>query len=222
MRKITRPKFILPGLLLTAFLWMAFSINPNKTDDFKPARNSENIKQKIIEKAQKTQSIKSDFIQEKHLTMFEEVMKSKGEFVFKKPNKVRWEYTDPISYIIVLDGKNVKIKDEDKVKTYDMDSNPVFKEINRLLVHSINGKILESNDFRIEYYESKSEYMTRLFPNNEQMKKVLDYIEIYFNKIDFGVTGLKLMEYSQDFTRITFQNRILNEDIKDSSFHLGH
>ena len=207
------------SFLYIALLFLIFGFT-TAPDDFKPVKDTEKIKAKIIEKAKSTRTIRSDFTQEKHLTMFEEVLKSKGEFLFSKPNKVRWEYTEPISYIIVLDGKRVKIKDDGKVKSYDMDSNPVFREINRLLVNSLSGEILSNKDFRIEYFGNKDSWMARLYPNNEDMKQVIDNIEIYFNKIDYGVTGLRINEYSKDFTLISFQNRILNEDIDNSAFKL--
>ncbi len=207
-------------IFFLAIVLLAFS-SASTPEVFIKVKDEQKLKLKIIEKAKNTKSIHSDFSQEKHLTMFEDVMLSKGSFLFKEPNKVRWEYIEPVSYIIVLDGRKVKIKDEDKVKTYDMDSNPIFKEINRLLVHSLNGEILSSTDFRIEYYESEHRYMARLFPNNEEMKQMIDNIEIYFAKIDFGVVGLRINEYSHDYTIIKFQNRILNEDIKDSSFNLN-
>jgi outer membrane lipoprotein-sorting protein len=199
---------------------MLSGFSGTKDGDFRPVQDEARIRTKIIEKARNTRTIRSDFTQEKHLTMFEEVLKSKGEFLFSEPNKVRWEYLEPISYIIVLDGKKVLIKDEDKVKSYDMNSNPIFKEVNRLLVNSLSGEILSDKDFRIEYYESKDAYMTRLFPVNEDMKQVIDNIELYFNKIDFGVTGLRINEFSKDFTLIKFQNRILNEDIDKAAFKL--
>jgi outer membrane lipoprotein-sorting protein len=208
------------GLFILGFIMLSFTVSSPK-EDFTRVKDEQKLKDKIIEKAKNTHSIRSDFRQEKHLTMFEEVMKSKGEFLFKEPNKVRWEYVEPISYIIVLDGKKVSIKDDEKVKSYDMDSNPIFKEINRLLVHSLNGEILSSKDFRIEYYESKNRYMARLFPNSEEMKQLIENIEIFFAKIDFGVVGLRINEFSKDFTIIKFQNRILNEDIENASFNLN-
>jgi outer membrane lipoprotein-sorting protein len=206
------------GIILLLIVVSGFS--NKKDDDFRRVQNEQFIREKIIEKARNTRTIRSDFTQEKHLTMFEEVLVSNGEFLFSEPNKVRWEYLEPISYIIVLDGKKVLIKDEDKVKSYDMNSNPIFKEVNRLLVNSLSGEILSDKDFRIEYYESADAYMTRLFPNNEDMKQVIDNIELYFNKIDFGVTGLRINEFSKDFTLIKFQNRILNEDIDKAAFKL--
>lgn len=208
------------ALLLAIIIGLSFT-SAQSSQDFEPVKNNSELKVKIVEKAKNTKSISSDFTQEKHLTMFEEVLMSKGTLLFKEPNMVRWEYATPISYTIVLDGKKVKIKDDEKVKSYDMNSNPIFKEINRLLVHSLNGEILSSPDFRIEYFESKDQYMARLFPNSEDMKQVISNIEIYFAKIDFGVVGLRINEFSQDYTTIKFQNRILNEDIEDSSFSLN-
>src|SRR5580693_4881458 len=61
--------------------------------------------------SQKTTSIKSDFIQEKNLTMLSEKITSKGKFWFKKENLVRMEYSQPFQYLMIINKNNVFIKD---------------------------------------------------------------------------------------------------------------
>ncbi len=210
-------------VFLLVFLFSNIAIitkQNNIKNSFVRIEKPDDIKNKIIAKANSTINIKSDFTQEKHLDLFEEVIISHGVFYFQKPNSIRWQYNDPISYTIVLDGKTVQIKDEESLKKYDMDSNPIFKEINKLLLNSLNGEILNSSDFKIEYFGNKYEYMARLLPQNTAMTDVLSSIEIYFNNIDFGVTAIKLNEATDDFTYIKFNQRIINGEIPNNIFKL--
>ena len=222
-------KFSLLSSLLTTLVFVFLFNNGNYSDisqnkytnnNFIKIENPEEIKAKIISKAKSTINIHADFTQEKHLDLFKEVIHSNGEFYFQKPNSIRWQYVNPISYTIVLANKKVQIKDEESLKEYDMSSNPVFKEINKLLLNSLNGDILNSKDFKIEFYSNNTEYMTRLLPQNTAMTDYLNSIEIYFNKIDFGVIGIKLNENTDDFTYIKFTQRIINGQIPDHIFKL--
>ena len=207
-------KIIISLLLLISLVFIA------SIPEFKEIEKPDTVKKKIIAKAKSTKNIQSDFIQEKHLGMFEEVLISKGEFFFKNPNLIRWQYNEPISYTIVMNGKKILIKDGKKLKEYDINSNPIFKEINKLLIGSLSGEILNSKDFKISFYESKYKYMARLMPQNTAMTDVLNSIEIYFNKIDYGVTGIKLNESGSDFTHIKFNQRIINGTIPKNTFKL--
>lgn len=223
---MTLRKRTLNSLIIFVFAIVSYSAtynipqNKSEVNTFVKIKNPDNIKQKIIAKANSTINIHSDFTQEKHLDLFEEVIKSEGEFYFEKPNSIRWQYNTPISYTIVLSGTKVQIKDDESLKEYDMDSNPIFKEINKLLLNSLNGEVLNSKDFKVEYFSNNSEYMTRLLPQNTAMTDVLNNIEIYFNKIDFGVIGIRLNENTDDYTLIKFTQRIINGQIPDHTFKL--
>ena len=223
---MTLRKRTLNSLIIFVFAIVSYSAtynipqNKSEVNTFVKIENPDNIKQKIIAKANSTINIHSDFTQEKHLDLFEEVIKSEGEFYFEKPNSIRWQYNTPISYTIVLSRNKVQIKDDESLKEYDMDSNPIFKEINKLLLNSLNGEVLNSKDFKVEYFSNNSEYMTRLLPQNTAMTDVLNNIEIYFNKIDFGVIGIRLNENTDDYTLIKFTQRIINGQIPDHTFKL--
>ncbi len=203
--------------MMSVLMMSAFAL---QTQSYTKIANIEEIKSKIVKKASETENIHSDFDQEKHMMMFNDVIKSKGVLYFSKPNKLRWEYNSPIRYIIVLDGKQVQIQDQSKVKTFDLNSNPIFKEVNKLMISSFNGDILNSKDFKVEYYQSSYDYMAKLRPLNSAMANMIETIEIYFNKTDFGVTGLKIVEVGNDYTLIKFQNRIINGKLSTHIFTL--
>lgn len=204
-------------LLLTVLLLAVFA--PSLSDEeFTPLENIELFKSKIKTMAETTLTIESDFIQEKHLSMLEEVLVSKGYFCYKKEDKVRWEYLTPIQYLIVVNNGEFTIKDGKKVSKYDIHSNRIFKEINDMILHSIQGSILENNDFTISYFENPGLYLAKLVPNKKEVREMLQTINIYFDKKDLSVSQIKMDEASGDFTSIKFINKKLNEDIPNTKF----
>ncbi|MFA6811156.1 MAG: outer membrane lipoprotein carrier protein LolA, partial [Desulfoplanes sp.] len=50
----------------------------------------------IEKRSQKIITISSDFVQETHLSMFDDTVVSTGHFMFKAKDKLRWEYLTPI------------------------------------------------------------------------------------------------------------------------------
>ncbi len=55
---------------------------------FGPVKDEPGVRKKLAEISQTTSSIKSDFVQEKNLSMLSEKIISKGTFYFEKENKV--------------------------------------------------------------------------------------------------------------------------------------
>ncbi|MEI7663996.1 MAG: outer membrane lipoprotein carrier protein LolA, partial [Bacteroidota bacterium] len=100
------------------------------------------IKAGVSEAALKTQTITSDFVQEKNMSMIREKIVTKGKFYFKKERMLRWEYLQPFSYIIVIRNDQVSIRDENKVSQFNVQSNKVFQEINRVILGCVRGTLL--------------------------------------------------------------------------------
>ena len=121
---------------------------------YKAVKDTTALKLKIENMSKATTSIESDFTQEKNLSVLSEKIISKGHFVFKKDNLLRWEYNTPSKYLIVINKEKVMIKDEKKTSKYDMNSNKVFKEINDIMVSCVQGTIFKSNKFKTNYFEN--------------------------------------------------------------------
>lgn len=207
------------GFLAIALL-INFQVFSQIAEDFTQAQNSEEIKQKIAAYSAEINSLSSNFTQEKHLTMMEEVLVSKGNFQFKKENKVRWTYTQPIDYAIIINENQFIILNEGKASTFDISSNKMFSEINQMIVMAIKGNFVDSKEFKAEFFENKEYYKIALTPVNQQIASMLSNIEIYFDKKDMSVVKVKFIEPGDDFTLIIFSDRKLNSDIPDKTFIL--
>jgi len=188
-------------------------------DSFVPVSDIESVKEKIRNKSEKTISVSSDFIQEKHLTMMEEVLISEGRFLFKKENKVRWEYTHPITYAIIINGSSFTINNDGKISRFDAESNKLFREINKMIVMAIQGNFVDNPEYNSQFYQNDNYILAILQPTNELLENILTDIEVYFSRKDLNVEIVKFIEPGEDFTKTIFSNRKVNIDISDDHFN---
>jgi len=189
-----------------------------QTKSFKKVSEPSAIIQKLNSASISTKSIDSDFKQFKHLDILENDLESTGHFSFKASDKVRWEYLQPYKYLIVMAGNNMWINDGESTKKYDTNSNKMFKEINDLMVGMLQGKILKSGKFDIAFYENDKQILTKLSPKSPEMKEFLNEMQLYFNKKDYTVTKIKMLETSGDYTLIKFYNKKININVPDTKF----
>lgn len=210
------------GLYILAMISLVFFFGGNAQSDFTKLKDILSFKSGLKEKSESTNTIESNFIQEKNLSILSKAINSKGYFCYKKENKVRWEYTEPYSYLVIIQGTKLFIKDKNNKKQYDTESNKMFKELNNFLIGCINGDILnKTGDYQIEYLENNAQYYIKLVPNDKKMKEMINEIHIYFNKKDFSINRLKIVEQGEDFTNIEFVNKKLNSSIADEKFNFN-
>jgi outer membrane lipoprotein-sorting protein len=176
------------------------------------------FKQQFAEVAQKTTSIKSDFTQEKNLSMLSEKITSKGKFWYKKTNMLRMEYTQPFSYLMIINKDNVFIKDGQKENKVSTRSSKVFKQINKIVIDCIQGTALSSGDFKPAVYENKGTYLVSLSPADKQLREFFKTIEITVDKKDYSVNTIEMLESSGDSTILHFTNKEINANIQDAIF----
>ena len=168
--------------------------------------------------SQKTTSIKSDFVQEKNLSLLADKIVSKGKFWFKKENMVRMEYTRPFQYLMIINGQNIYVKDSQKENKISSKSNKLFQQINKIIIDCVKGEALESGDFNARVFEGKESYLVELSPVNKNLQTLFKNINVIAEKKNYEVTGIEMHEPSGDNTIIHFNNRQLNTTIPDALF----
>jgi outer membrane lipoprotein-sorting protein len=188
---------------------------------FKAVTNETNFRQKMEATTLATESIVSDFEQEKQLSFMEEPIVSSGQFFFKKNQKIRWEYLQPFSYIVILNGSDLLINDEGNKNEMDLKGNKTFQEINATITNSLQGDVWgTTKDFTPVLLENEALYLIQLTPQTDQMSEYLTKIEVYFNKKNHQLEQVILFENGEDFTKIAFKNQLINSEIEDALFKL--
>ena len=190
------------------------------SQNFKTVKDTIVLKSKIENMSKMTTSIESDFIQEKNLSMLSEKIVSKGHFVFKKENLLRWEYTMPSKYLIIINKEKIVIKDEKKTTKYDMNSNKIFKEINDIMLSCVQGTIFKSYKFKTRYFENEKFYKLELIPQVKNIKDSFKKINLYFDKDVTSVAKLEMVENNDDLTNLEFTNKKLNAPVAETIFSI--
>lgn len=206
---------------LILFLWLAPLNLLAQYNNFTEISDISGFKKKFNEESAKIKSISSNFEQEKELTILSEKIISKGEFRFKRENKIRIEYLDPFYYLMIINGDKMIIKDDQNETTMNVRSNKLFQQVNNIMVESVNGTIIDNEDFSVRIFEDASRYLMEMTPVDKTLKGFFNTILIYADKESFSVTQILMNESSGDTTLIKFVNRNLNAQLSDEIFTLN-
>ena len=162
----------------------------------------------------------SAFTQEKILTALTEKIISRGNFKFKRINKVRIEYTSPYRYLMIMNGDKMLVKDDQKENRINVRSNKLFQQINRIMIDCFQGTILSSEDFTVKVYENRSNYLLEMTPVSKTLKEFFTTIVLLVEKEDYSVKSIDMNEPSGDKTIMTFTEKKINTSLSDAVFAL--
>lgn len=179
----------------------------------------ENFKKDIIADSKKIQTLTADFTQYKVMSFLDKPIVSKGKLYLQNLKAMRWNYTQPIDYNVIFNNGKIYINDEGKKSSVDLQGNKKFEKLNQLIVGSVSGNLFDTNDFVITYVKTDKSRIAKLQPKIKDVKKYIKEIQLTFYSGQSTVTEVKLIEPSDDYTKILFTNKSLNKTINASVFN---
>ena len=186
---------------------------------------SEQEKQVLAKMDQSSNALRSlqcDFVQSKRMKILSKEMQSKGILYFKKPDKIRWQYTSPYDYTFIMNGDKVQIKSAKTTKSIDIQGNKIFRQISTIILNTITGGgIKNSSDFNVELYKSGDIYFAKMLPKKKEVKQVYSSIEVYFNSALTMVDTIKMIEKSGEYTVVKLVTPKINAAINESVFKVN-
>ena len=183
------------------------------------AEQQKQIIAKIDQTASAMKGMQCDFVQTKRMKLLSKEMQSKGVMYFKRPNKLRWQYTAPYDYTFILNGDKVQIKSSKSTKNIDVQGNKMFRQITNIILNSVTGGSLKSSsDFTVEVYKKDNTYFAKLFPKKKELKQLYQVIEIYFDSALTMVNSVRMVEKTGDETRVNLINTKLNIAVDEKMF----
>ena len=174
----------------------------------------------IAKAAAKVTTLKSDFVQERHLGMLEDILISKGRFYYKKQDRLRWELTKPVISGFAVSGKQAKRWDGESGRTqmFEVYQVPFIKLFTDQVFAWATADFKQlQKDYNIEVLAGSPADL-KLVPIRSQEKKYLDHFRIAFTADAGHVNAVEVHETGGDFTRIRFFNTIINTPLPDALF----
>ena len=183
-------------------------------------KTEQEIIEKINSEAMKLASMQCEFVQTKKVVLLNDRMVSKGKMFYKQPNKLRWEYTTPYTYVFVLNGSKISLGKNQK-DVIDVNQSKVFKEIASIMMNSVVGKCLsDKKSFKTTIKASNSEYIATLIPRTKEIKRLFNTIILHFDKQQSFVIRIELIEKNGDTTTIDLKNIKKNNPVNDQVFSI--
>ncbi len=162
-------------------------------------------------------TVRCDFIQEKHLKILANPLVSKGVLYFKVPGSLRWEYISPVrSSLLMHNGKTKRFIMRKDGFIEDSSANLqamgfVLKEITMWL----NGRFDENPQFTATL---KDGHKILLLPKEKSFSMMIQKIELILSDRPGIIKSVIIYESDNSFTKLVFKKSILNGKIDDSMF----
>ena len=171
---------------------------------------------------QTVQTILTHFIQERHLSLLEQPLRTEGWLCSQAPGRVRWETTAPYQSILVADATGVAQLEN---------TNGQWKALNlgledalRLVIQQISG-IVEgrfasgSRDYEASTQAGSTGPILVLIPKAQQPRKMIERIEVHLSSELDTVQRVILHEHNGDHTDIRFSEQVINRPFPDGTFN---
>jgi outer membrane lipoprotein-sorting protein len=167
----------------------------------------------------KMKTMTCDFTQVKELSFMDEKVTSEGKMYYGQPNKIRWEYMKPYTYVFATDGQNIITRSGNGTSKMPVKSSKLFSEISKVMIGGVSGNgLIDSPDFSTEFGVGKEDYLITLTPLKKELKDLFSSIRLYIRQADYRIHAVDLVEKSGDRTSIHLKNIQINTPVNDEIF----
>lgn len=192
---------------------------------FKASSSMEKFRTDMLSTAKAMTSMKSDFVQTKHIAGMTKDIESTGEFCFKKDDKLSLEYKKPMASQIVMNGSKIKMVSGGRATIMDGNSNPAIANLKNMMSSCLSGQLpTNSKDLKLDLYENDTQYLVTVTPaEGSNLAKRTDHMEVVVMKADYTIVSFKMVEKPKgnkgsDYMQFTFTNMKRNIAIDDAVF----
>jgi outer membrane lipoprotein-sorting protein len=176
--------------------------------------------EKIRLAAQDVRSIRADFVQTRTVRILKSPIVSRGRLVYRRPDDLRWEYTDPFKSLLLVRAGTVERyirRDEGLVRDSSAKADAmaaVIREINIWL----KGDFSASKMFRSSLILADNTTKIELVPIDPSMRSIISRIVLTPVSRPGMVESISIDEGAEGTTRINFNGVRINEGVADADF----
>lgn len=188
---------------------------------FKASSSMEKFRNDMLSTAKSMTTLRSDFVQTKHISGMTKDIVSSGEFCFKKDDKLSLDYKKPMPSQIIVNGSKIKMVSGGRPTVMDANSNPVIANLKKMMSDCLSGQLpTNSKDIKLDLYENDTQYLVYVTPKAGSRA---DHMEVVVAKADYTIVSFKMVDKPKankesDYMQFTFTNMKRNTAIDDSVF----
>ena len=176
------------------------------------AQTQEELIQTLTQTAASMQCMQCRFTQQKTMAMLTEPTVSEGLMSYNSPDKMRWEYTSPFSFALLVDGEKITKITDGNEEVLDAKSGRMYQGIVSIIMSSATGKkLFDKSMFDVVITDDNAYWKADMKPQKHNMKRMFSMLTFYFNKENNIINKVEMTEANGDVTLIQFYNMKINE-----------
>jgi outer membrane lipoprotein carrier protein len=180
---------------------------------------SQKVVAELTEAAVSMQTLQCRFMQEKISSMLAEPTVAEGTMHYAAPDRLRWEYTKPYAFALVVNGERIVKVTDGKAEVVDGKSNRMYQGIVSIIMGSASGKkLFDTSVIDVVMYDDNEFWRAEMTPKRRDMKRMFSQLVFRFDKKSKVISRVEFKEAGGDITSIRFEDIKLNEAIGEGKF----
>ena len=204
--------------LLLSIVFVAFSLMVSAQIQLSESQSNEVIAS-LTKAAASMQSMQCRFVQEKTSAMLAEPSVAEGTMHYAAPDRMRWEYTTPYAFALVVNGERIVKVTDGKAEVLEGNAGRMYQGMVNLIMGSASGKkLFDTTVFDIVLYDDNGFWRADMTPKRRDMKRMFSQLVFRFDKKTNGISRVEFVEAGGGVTSIRFEEIRLNEKIGEEKF----
>ena len=199
-------------------MFVAVSLMVMAQTQLSESQTQEVIRQ-LTQVASTMQSIQCRFVQEKTSSMLAEPSVAEGMMHYAAPDRMRWEYTAPYAFALVVNGERLVKVTDGKAEVLEGNAGRMYQGMVNLIIGSASGKkLFDTTVFDIVLYDDNGFWRADMTPKRRDMKRMFSQLVFRFDKKTNVISRVEFVEAGGGITSIRFEEMKVNEAIEDKVF----
>jgi outer membrane lipoprotein carrier protein len=213
--------FALVGCLLLC-LGLSVSISRTQGQDVPPLPLPDLLK-RFNESQQSVASLTASFTERKNLSLLAKPLLSNGTFLYSRPSRIKWEYTEPEPRVFLITEDRFiayypNQKRAEEVPLSKLAGRRVFRVFGIGQTAEDLGKFFDIT--QDDPGDEKGAYLLILTPKRQRVKDRLQRVRFWVDARTFLPRKLEYVESDGDSTLLSFNNIRLNPEIAEARFNV--
>ena len=204
--------------LLLSIMFVAVSLMVTAQTQLSESQSNEVIAS-LTKAAASMQSMQCRFVQEKTSSMLAEPQIAEGRMYYAAPDRMRWEYTTPYAFALVVNGERLVKVTDGKAEVLEGNAGRMYQGMVNLIIGSASGKkLFDTTVFDIVLYDDNGFWRADMTPKRRDMKRMFSQLVFRFDKKTNGISRVEFVEAGGGITSIRFEEIKVNEAIGEEVF----
>ncbi len=204
--------------IVLSILFVAFGLMVSAQTQLSENQAQDVIRQ-LTQEAATMQSMQCRFVQEKTSSMLAEPSVAEGTMHYAAPDRMRWEYTAPYAFALVVNGERLVKVTDGKAEVLEGNAGRMYQGMVNLIIGSASGKkLFDTTVFDIVFYDDNGFWRADMTPKRRDMKRMFSQLVFRFDKKTNGISRVEFIDAGGDVTEIRFEEIKVNEAIDDAFF----